>query len=279
MKNPPLKTEEKPGNRGMTGDRGKNENSRNSRTKASERSKGNNRDNVNISKKKSCLIISGGGFVRPEYIKPLLEVTGQGDDNIIDYVFACDRGIDHAERYGIVPDIALGDFDSVSEAGLAFVEDKGIAYERYPSHKDDTDTVIAVRRALEMGYAGIYIICAMGGRPDHAFANIQAAQYAAHAGAKVWIIDNGSRFIIFADSEVETEAEDNCALSVFSLTDRSTGVSVKGAEYELCDAVLTSDHPIGVSNEFIKNKATVSVENGCLMVVVTSKLLNDNDVD
>ncbi len=264
MKKPPLKTTEK------------TENSRNSGTKGTEIQ---DKDVGNTIKKKSCLIISGGRFVDPGYLKPLLDGTGHKDDSIIDYVFACDKGIDHSEKYGIVPDVALGDFDSVSETGLAFIEDKGIAYDRYPSHKDDTDTVIAVKRALEMGYVSIYIICAMGGRPDHAFANIQAAQYAAGAGAKVCIIDNGSQFIIFSDSAIEAEAEDDCALSVFSLTDRSTGVFIKGAEYELEDAVLTSDHPIGVSNEFIKNKATVSVENGCLMVVVTSKLLNDHDVD
>ena len=78
-----------------------------------------------------ALIISGGDY------SPIPDLS-------CDYVIACDRGYLHAEKMGIRPDLILGDFDS------APVPDGKIQVEQYPVRKDDTDTMLAVKKALSL---------------------------------------------------------------------------------------------------------------------------------
>ena len=111
----------------------------------------------------TALIISGGDYF------PIPDLS-------CDYVIACDLGYLHAEKMGIRPDLILGDFDS------APVPDGKIPVEQHPVRKDDTDTMLAVKKALSLGYADLVMACAFGGRLDHAYANIQAGAYAAEQG-------------------------------------------------------------------------------------------------
>ena len=115
-----------------------------------------------------CAIISGG------------EYSPMDDIKAAEYIIACDRGYSYAKRSGIVPDLLLGDFDSYT-GNLP----EGAAVERLPREKDDTDTMHAVRRALELGFTRISLYCALGGRLDHLLANLQAASYAAERGVPV----------------------------------------------------------------------------------------------
>ena len=65
-------------------------------------------------------------------------------------------------------------------------------------------------------------------------------------------------------------------LSVFPLEGRAEGVYERGSFYELTDAVLTMDYPLGVSNEYAPGSdcITISVRTGALLVVET---LPDNE--
>ena len=109
------------------------------------------------------LIISGGDY------SPL-------PDAVFDRVIACDRGYLHARRMGIQPDLIIGDFDS------APVPEGEVPVERFSSRKDDTDTMLAVKKALSMGSGEILIACAFGGRLDHTVANIQSGAFIAGQG-------------------------------------------------------------------------------------------------
>ncbi|MFP4562489.1 MAG: thiamine diphosphokinase, partial [Spirochaetia bacterium] len=60
-----------------------------------------------------------------------------------DCVVAADSGFDLAQSYGIVPDIVIGDMDSVSggEAFYSFPDEKKLTY---PEDKDETDTELGL---------------------------------------------------------------------------------------------------------------------------------------
>ncbi|MCR5602952.1 MAG: thiamine diphosphokinase [Lachnospiraceae bacterium] len=222
-------------------------------------------NNINIDKK--CLIISGGRFANI----PRQRLRA-------DYVIACDKGLEYAEKYLIKPDVIVGDFDSVSDNLREGLDERDALIMRYPKEKDDTDTLIAVKYALSEGYRNIIIVCALGNRTDHLLANLQTAHYAAKKGAIVRFIDEYEEIIAFSNTEttIKKEIIDNIQdqnnsiyLSVFSLDDRSEGVSITGTKYEITDAVLTNTFPIGVSNEFKDKEAAISVKNGSLLVMIT----------
>lgn len=212
-----------------------------------------------MKKKGICLIISGGEFAKlsPEYLKA-------------DYVIACDKGLDHADKYGIRPDIVIGDYDSVSPENLDKIKNGEVKSIRYPKEKDDTDTMIAMKHALSLGFTEIRMVCVFGKRMDHAIANIQTAHFGAAGGAVVRMYDEKTEVIVFSggssDGVVKVPGKKGDAISVFSLSDVSRGVTIKGTRYELEGGDLNNSFPLGQSNEYAGDCAEVSVAQGTLMI-------------
>ena len=162
---------------------------------------------------------------------------------------------------GVTPSVVIGDFDSSSQP------DTDIAVHVHPVMKDDTDTMLAVRHALEKGFRQIFICCALGGRFDHAFANIQALTFAAGAGAVARICSPDTRITVFPARRMSFPRREGCSFSCFSLSDVCTGVSIEGAKFE-CDGLnITNRFPIGVSNVWVKDEIVISCKSGILMVV------------
>ena len=197
-----------------------------------------------------CAIISGG------------EYSPMDDIKAAEYIIACDRGDSDAKRSGIGPDMLLGDFDSYTGK-----LPEGAAVERLPREKDDTDTMHAVRRALEMGFTRISLYCALGGRLDHLLANLQAASYAAERGVPVQLFSCGCEAYIFSGGSVRIPVRASCSLSVLSLSDRCTGVSITGVKYPVEHATITNRFPIGTSNEW-RGEAHISLESGIMAVLL-----------
>ena len=99
-----------------------------------------------------------------------------------DFVIAADGGLLTINGLGIVPDIILGDFDS-----LGYVP-KGDNIIRHKVEKDDTDMMLAVEKAIELGYHNITIFGGTGGRTDHTIANLQTMLYASINGVNLSLI-------------------------------------------------------------------------------------------
>ena len=139
-----------------------------------------------------------------------------------DYVIAADRGYAVARSLGIVPDLVVGDFDSLGEAPDA----DGIV--RLEVRKDDTDLEHAVRLALEKGYRELIVYGAVGGVLDHTLGNIAVAEIAANAGAKAVFIGDDSAFTVIRDGVLTLPARERGRVSVMSLSEVSRGVTIKG---------------------------------------------------
>ena len=197
-----------------------------------------------------CLIISGGTFSEPP-----------AELRRADYVIACDRGYLHAERMGIMPDLIVGDFDS------APAPETVIPTERAPSEKDDTDTMLAARRAVERGCGEAVICCCFGGRLDHTLANLQAAAWLAEHSVSTRMTGADTEGYVFASGTRRIPRRDGWSLSLFSMTDRCAGVSIRGAKYNADNLTVTNTFPIGVSNCWTEEEAEISVRQGILLIL------------
>ena len=192
-----------------------------------------------------CVIISAGSFV-PVDIK-----LYEGD-----YLIACDAGFAYAEQLGILPDLIVGDFDSMAELGPGVMRSLKEIEESDPDRvmrldvrKDDTDTIKAVKIALSKGYKKIYLYGVLGGaRFDHSFANVQTLLYIKHNGGTGYIMEHDKMLMIAENETVKFNRGNTGYLSVFSITEKSY---------------------LGVSNEFIVDEeAEISVGNGTLLICV-----------
>ena len=60
---------------------------------------------------------------------------------------------------------------------------------------------------------------------------------------------------------------------MFSLSDKSKGVTIKNLKYSLDNAELTNSFPLGISNEFLGKKSSITVKDGMLLLVLPEKSL------
>ena len=213
-----------------------------------------------------CVIISAGSF-------PNIEIDLREGD----FCIACDAGFKYAQQLGILPDLIVGDFDSASEAGIEAIRGiEEIALSdpdrivRLDVKKDDTDTLRAVRIGLSKGYKKFYLYGALGGsRLDHSLANIQTLLFIKRNGGTGYIMTADTMLMVAENETIHFHRGNTGILSVFSLSEISKGVTLKGLMYNLDNATLTNDFPLGVSNEFIiDEEAEITVEDGTLLITV-----------
>lgn len=176
-----------------------------------------------------------------------------------DLVIAADLGFEKAKKLSVVPNIVLGDFDSLG------YEPENIEIIKHPVRKDDTDTLLAIKVGLSKGYKNFIIYGGTGGRLDHTIANIQSLSYLAENDAFGVLKGEGYCVAAIKNGSVSFSDEKEGNISVFA-QEKAFGVSISGLLYELYDAEISPGFPIGVSNEFIGKKAEITVKNGILVI-------------
>ena len=135
------------------------------------------------------------------------------------------------------------------------------------TEKDDTDTFAAARKGIKRGYRIFHIYCGTGGRLEHTVANMQLLAYLAQSNRKGFLFDQDRIITAITNSSMKFHQHPTGYVSVFSHSENSTGVFLKGLKYELDNATLTNTSPIGVSNEFIGKESIITVETGTLLIV------------
>ena len=178
-----------------------------------------------------------------------------------DYVIAADAGYTGLIRHGIMPDLVIGDFDSLGAAP----DHPNIL--RIPVEKDDTDMMLAVKLGMERGYTTFIINGGLGGRPDLTYANIQMLSFISRRGARGVLLGRDMCMTAVTDGSISFLPSGTGLVSVFCAGNEAEGVTLKGLKYALEHATLTFGFPLGVSNEFTGAPAMITVDNGTLIVM------------
>ena len=180
-----------------------------------------------------------------------------------DLTIAADRGLEAFADAGLKPDILLGDMDSVREDVLSRMQ-ADTEIDRLPCIKDDTDGVHALDVAIERGAKHITLLGALGGRMDHAMANLMLLVRASRAGVKAQILSESMR-IERVDSCVTLHGAKGDTASLLPLG-AAKGVTLEGFFYPLKDKDLDCAYPLGISNVVTEDGACISVRQGDLLL-------------
>lgn len=183
-----------------------------------------------------------------------------------DYVIAADGGLKYLEQNGIKADLVIGDFDT-----LHYKPDHPNVI-TLSEEKDDTDTLAAIREGINKGYSTFYIYCGMGGRVEHTIANMQLLAYLSQSNRKGFLFGKDCVMTAITNGSMKFSSNANGCISVFSFSDTSTGVYLKGLKYELDNATVASTFPIGVGNEFTGRKSVITVTDGTILLVFPKKI-------
>ncbi len=221
--------------------------------------------------KKICCIISAGDVNYPLLKEKKTEY---------DYFIAADQGYEKAKACNIQIDLLVGDFDSISQTEFSNCyhgqnqEPKpsystSMQIKRFPIEKDYSDTHLAIEEGIALGYTCFHIYGALGGdRLSHTIANLQTMYGMQSKGIEIILMGTKEIVYMISNSSFILSLPKKTSFSLFALNNKATGVSIQGAKYTLENQTLTNDFPLGVSNESLESNIVVSVENGCLLLIV-----------
>jgi thiamine pyrophosphokinase len=205
-----------------------------------------------------------------------------------------DGGARHLYRLGILPDLLIGDLDSIRPQEHAWLEAASIPVHKYPTAKDMTDSELAIEAALAIARERspdlppaameIVILAAFGSRPDHVLANQLMAANLASIGYKVVLTDGLSHLMAIHGPDTRTIplpllANASWAVSAIPVSPLVTGLTYTGLRYPLHDATLTFGSSRAVSNEpdpaiLVADKKeppaiSIALASGTLIVILT----------
>ena len=181
-------------------------------------------------------------------------------------VICADGGARHLLALGLTPRTVVGDMDSLEPELLDTLREGGTRILSYPARKDETDTELALRYALEQKPAEIEIHGALGGRIDHTLANISLLVMAAREGIKTRLMEATTELFVISGQE-QIDGSPGEIISLFPLTTEVKGITLEGFEYPLEKATMEIGKPYGISNRLLDNRGTITIASGYLLVV------------
>jgi thiamine pyrophosphokinase len=184
-----------------------------------------------------------------------------------DLVVAADGGARCALDAGVVPDLVVGDMDSLGEEGVREVEEHGAALERHPARKDKMDGHLAIIAAAGKGATVLDLLCATGGSVSSFFAVPHILLAAGRMDLRATLVAGwGEAFVLEAGARAIAGGLRD-AVSVFPLTGEARGVTLEGFSYPLENATLEIGDTLGFHNELVDREGWISVEEGALLVI------------
>ncbi len=210
------------------------------------------------------VIFANGISGHPEKNKQYIS-TG---DNII----CADGGTLYALQMGLVPDILVGDFDSLPPRVLQEMRDKKVVIEHYPEKKDKTDLELALQAAERFDTDEVLILTALGGRMDQFLTNILLITRSDWKLKRIRIADGDQQgWILKGPGELVLTGQKGDTLSVIPISGQIEGLYLSGLEWTLANETVKRGSTLTLSNTFKKDKAAIKIKTGICLIVQIEK--------
>jgi thiamine pyrophosphokinase len=189
-----------------------------------------------------------------------------------DYLIAADGGANHLLKMGILPEIVIGDLDSIDEDTLFKLTNAEVNIEQYSEDKDETDIELALRYAVELHPSVILIVGALGGRLDQTLANLSILTDPTLSGIDIRLDDGVEeaffcRASVTKGGQVEVRGRSGDTVSLIPWNGPVEGVVTEGLRWPLYGETLFSNQSRGVSNVLLGETASIRIQSGLLLIV------------
>lgn len=221
---------------------------------------------MNIIKNKKAVVISNGCIKNPSYT--YRKITTEYGFSSTDTIIAADGGAANCLKMDLLPDIIIGDMDSIKNEvreKLA-LKSNNIKYIQTPCEKDASDTRLAVEYAVGAGAKKIIIAGATGDRLDHSFANLILLSSPFPEDVDIKILTDNSEIFVVKNSCV-IKGKIGKLISIFSLTPYTFFIETSGLKYRLKNEKLLFSPVKGLSNIFTEDKAEIKISKGMLLII------------
>ena len=207
-------------------------------------------------------LLLGGDLVRTPALDAQLSATR---------IIAADSGMRHAATLGVVPELWVGDFDSVPQSLIDAYET--VPRRMFPPEKDKTDGELAIAAALEAGATSLTLAGAFGGeRPDHMFLHLTQALQLCERGIDTRLTSGAQEGLPLAlGRRHEFDYPQNMLFSILAFSSLS-GLTVEGAKWPLDAVEVEFGSSLTLSNA-VDGRLAVTLEKGRALLV--AHLSND----
>ena len=210
------------------------------------------------------VVFANGSLTYPKLLQAHLQST--------DRIFCADGGTRHALAIGLTPEIIIGDLDSLSTEVITQIEAAGVAIQRYPARKDQTDLELALQLAVAEQPDQILLVTALGGRLDQMLANILLLARPEYASVRLILVDGPQWATLLRSNEsLILNGQPGDTLSLIPLTPTVTRVNLTGVEWPLEQATLSLGSTWSISNVLAAPQATVQIGEGLVLLVHIDK--------
>lgn len=185
-----------------------------------------------------------------------------------EYLIAADNGAQYCLSHGILPDVVIGDLDSLHPKILKELSLAETEIIQYPEEKDSTDFELALRHALLRGATEIIVLGALGGRWDMSFSNLFLLTHPDYSDLRLSLLQNDHRLtILHPHQTLLIDGQIGDLVSLLPLTPRVLGIKTTHLHYPLHDEHLDFASSRGVSNRLLATQARITLGAGILVCI------------
>lgn len=208
-------------------------------------------------------LIVAGGTVDEQFAVDIIKNGGY------EVIIAVDAGMDFFYKNRIMPDVIVGDFDSVEQEALEFFQgQEQMDIHRLNPEKDDTDTEYALRFAIGRGATKITVLGGTGSRLDHVIGNVVLLGVGLEKNVSIELLDTHNKIkMVNSSLSIRKDERFGKYLSVIPITGKADGVTITGVKYPLDNYDMHGFNTLGISNEIVDDEAAITVRNGIVLVI------------
>ncbi|HUD19217.1 MAG TPA: thiamine diphosphokinase [Patescibacteria group bacterium] len=206
--------------------------------------------------KRICIVANG----RLEPI--LLESIAVGD-----MVIGVDRAAFWLIQHEVLPDVAIGDFDSVTPEEMKMISKNVEEVKCYKPEKNYTDTELALRFAIRFHPVSIIILGGSGTRLDHTMGTLQLLEASAKCGIPTVFRDETNEVVVVGRGRTILIKRGGCRYVSFIPITNTIQLTLSGFKYEITKKTIHRGQTIGISNEFTGRQADVTIHRGRAFII------------
>lgn len=185
-----------------------------------------------------------------------------------DFILCADGGTNYCLKASLIPDMVIGDLDSIFNDTLEQIKKHNIPIEKFPTKKDKTDAELSIDYLVREGFKDIILVGATGNRIDHTLANLLLLTKLNQKGINSRIVDNNNTIYI-VDKELTLTKEEDTFLSIVPITNSGIIITLRGFEYELERVGIEFGSTFGISNRIREERGYILVHEGQCLVTVS----------
>ncbi|PCI27127.1 MAG: thiamine diphosphokinase [SAR324 cluster bacterium] len=175
-----------------------------------------------------------------------------------------DGAVENLAQYDLVPDVILGDLDSISSKAIELFKDRSLILPM--KDQNTTDGEKAIQYCLDQGCQTLSVLGALGKRTDHGLYNL--GLLGKWSDIKITLLADGEKIFLIKGQALLNE-KIGTTISFMPLFGPVKCVETTGLEFPMNNQELSFGYLSSISNKSTGSQVRITLESGMLLVCIS----------